>query len=70
MCKFDKEKTKNKKDLKNLQNMILQFWLGSYTNVLCVLCNSTSKRVLHTPFAGQNQFFDAKTTFSVTNERK
>ena len=28
-----------------------------------LLCISTSKRVLRTPFASQNQFFDAKTTF-------
>ena len=26
--------------------------------------------VLRTPFAGRNQFFDAKTTFSVTNRTK
>ena len=35
-----------------------------------VLCISTSKQVLRTPFAGQNQFFDAKTTFSVTKWTK
>ena len=28
-----------------------------------MLCISTSERVLHTPFAGQNHFFNAKTTF-------
>ena len=31
-----------------------------------LLCISTSEWVLRMPFAGQNQFFDAKTTFSVT----
>ena len=29
------------------------------------MCILTSERVLRTPFAGQNQFFDAKTTFCV-----
>ena len=40
---------------------ILQIWpILSFLDTL-LLCISTSKRVLHTPFAGQNQFFDAKT---------
>ena len=30
-----------------------------------MLCITTSKRVFRTPFAGQNHFFDAKTTCSV-----
>ena len=30
-----------------------------------LLCISTSERVLRTPFADQNQFFNAKTTFWV-----
>ena len=36
-------------------------WVDGY-KLLCIL---TSKQVLHTPFAGQNHFFDAKTTFCV-----
>ena len=33
--------------------------------VLCiVLCISTSNRGLRTPFAGRNQFFDAKTIYN------
>ena len=36
----------------------------------CLLCISTSKRVLCTPFAGWNQFFDAKTTFCVLISHK
>ena len=28
-----------------------------------MLCISTIERVLHTPFAGRNQFFNAETTF-------
>ena len=35
-----------------------------------VLCISTSKRVLRTPFAVQNQFFVAKTTFCVLLSHK
>ena len=35
-----------------------------------MLCILTSERGLRMPFAGRNQFFDAKTTFSVTNETK
>ena len=35
-----------------------------------LLCISTSKWVLHMPFAGQNRLSDAKTTFSVTNGTK
>ena len=35
-----------------------------------VLCISTSQWVLRMSFAGQNQFFDAKTTFSATNGTK
>ena len=31
---------------------------------------STSKLVLHMPFAGRNQFFDAKTTFCVLFSNK
>ena len=31
-----------------------------------LLCIATSKRVLRRLFAGRNNFFDAKTTFSVT----
>ena len=34
------------------------------------LCISTSKRVLRTPFAGQNNFFDAKTIFSINFHHK
>ena len=34
---------------------------------LRLLCISTSKRVLRTPFAGGNRLSYAKTTFSVTN---
>ena len=30
-----------------------------------LLCILTSKRVLRTPFAGRNHFFDAETTFSI-----
>ena len=32
-----------------------------------MLCISTSAQVLHTPFAGRNQIFDAKTTFCILN---
>ena len=41
-----------------------------FSNTSYLLCISTSKRVLRTPFPGQNQFFDAITTFSVTNGTK
>ena len=34
------------------------------------LCISTSKQVLCMPFAGQNQFFDTKTTFCVVLSHK
>ena len=37
---------------------------------LLMLCISTSKRVLCTPFAGQNRLSDAKTIFSITNRTK
>ena len=38
---------------------------------LCyLLCISTSKRVLRMPFPGQNQFFNAKTTFCVILYKK
>ena len=40
------------------------------TNQSGLLCISTSKRVLHTPFAGRNQFFDAIRLFFITNEIK
>ena len=40
-----------------------------YSSLYCsqpyLLCISTSKRVLRMPFDGQNQFFDAKTTFCI-----
>ena len=36
----------------------------------CMLCILTSKRVLHTPFAGRNRLSEAKTTFSITNGTK
>ena len=36
-----------------------------YSILFNLLCISTSERVLRTPFAGKNQFFDAKTTFYV-----
>ena len=36
----------------------------------CVLCISTSEQVFRTRFAGQIDFFDAKTTFSITNGTK
>ena len=35
-----------------------------------LLCVLNSKRVLRMPFAGQNKFVDAKTTFSITNRTK
>ena len=35
-----------------------------------VFCILTIKRVLRTPFAGQNQFFDTKTTFYVRFSHK
>ena len=40
-------------------------WLKIY-----LLCISTSQRVLRTPFAGWNQFFDAKTTFCIILSHK
>ena len=35
-----------------------------------LLCISTSKQVLRTPFPGQNRLSDAKTTFSITKGTK
>ena len=35
-----------------------------------MLCISTSKWVLRMPFAGQNQFFDAETTFRILLNHK
>ena len=39
------------------------------TRVIQMLCISTRERVLHTPFAGRNQFFDSKTTFTLLTEQ-
>ena len=36
-----------------------------YYQVKYLLCILTSERVLHTPFAGRNHVFEAKTTYSV-----
>ena len=41
-----------------------------FSGAFSVLCISTSERVLHTLFPCQNQLFDAKTIFSVTNGKK
>ena len=46
-----------------LFNVLEKWW--TINVVWCVLCILTSKRGLRTPFAGQNLFFDAKTTFYV-----
>ena len=45
----------------NQENLI--FILKSKKKECHILCFLTSKWVLRMPFAGQNQFFDAKTTF-------
>ena len=37
---------------------------------VCMLCILTSEEVLRMPFSGENQFFDAKTTFYVLFSHK
>ena len=45
-------------------------WCLSGAIILNILYISTSKWVLRRPYLGQNQIFDAITTFSLTNGRK
>ena len=44
--------------------------LDKTSHVAQLLCISTRERVLRMPFAGQNQFFDSKTTFCVLLSHK
>ena len=46
------------------------FHISYFLSGVCVLCVLTNKRVLRTPFAGWNQFFDAKTTFCMLLSHK
>ena len=45
------------------KKQLFQVSAGGETHLLCIL---TSAQVFRTLFAGQNQFFDAETTFLVT----
>ena len=47
----------NKVIRQSFQKVLSKIYATSY-----LLCISTSERVLRMPFAGWNQFFDAKTT--------
>ena len=55
---------------KNLRWALSPFLLPQNLDMSRLLCILTSKQVLHTPFAGQNQFFDAKKIFTSFLVRK
>ena len=48
----------------NIPTVLLMFF-----NKFAMLCILTSERVLRTPFAGRNQFFDAKTRKSISTSK-
>ena len=55
---------------KKLSKIFLVSCEETFLNLIRLLCISTSKQVLCTPFTGWNRLFDSNTTISITNGKK